>query len=665
MLPRIISLHRFLKNTRLWLLGLFILAPATLDSVASSYGQAQPQPIQRKPPESSEPHLPPRPIQAIMEYGLAPRAGSSWVFWDENLDTYREGYANPSTYELRLSGCASSGGIAPVSGLSVPIRHLTWTLQLLDDPPPTPLTLTVEPDECATSIRLTRLGKYRIDLRVISNLGQTATTSTTTTLRDLLVVSIGDSFGSGEGNPDSPKDSSGPAVWSDGQCHRSFHAAPYVAADRMERADTSVTFLSFACSGAEIHNALSAGYVGQDPDENDRKLERQVKVARDVIGDPSLSKTRHVDVLFVSLGANDVGLSTILRECAKPGLAEPGENPIVDVRCSSGDRLGPFVDSRLRLLAPAYDRLDVAISTHMRTASVIISEYPAYLFTNSDMHYGGCGVFGFIDGKEAKWLTEKGLELNGAISKAAKRNGWIYVDGLARQFRGHGYCAGATWFRGFTESHNVQGDELGTAHPNIVGHRETAVLLRRAIPRLLKAPLPVRVTVDFTRIRLDDDFVGDTQLPTIPSIYKHQISFGVVWNGMHRLPVDSDRSLSVSQLNRWIGLQPGEHRFTFFVAGDSFAIQVWSILPGIVIKNEEPVNDPLKDKKVLTTGLRPIGRFVIHRREDNWDADRLQRHRSSTQHGGLEVEYRITVAPVPITPGEPIPDPRPKVRGSL
>jgi hypothetical protein len=98
--------------------------------------------------------------------------------------------------------------------------------------------------------------------------------------RDELLVAIGDSFGSGEGNPDlagvldrkqaTPRFSLDP-VWLDRRCNRSMHASPSRAAmllaavprngtDRRDR--HSVSFLSFACSGAKITDGLLNRYDG-------------------------------------------------------------------------------------------------------------------------------------------------------------------------------------------------------------------------------------------------------------------------------------------------------------------------------------------------------------------------------------------------------------------
>lgn len=105
-------------------------------------------------------------------------------------------------------------------------------------------------------------------------------------IRDILVASMGDSFASGEGNPDVPakidpskyvtpsssnnkayfgkalpvrNGKEGPAFWLDRRCHRSMYAAPTRAAIALalqgER-HHAITFVSTACSGAEIVEGL-------------------------------------------------------------------------------------------------------------------------------------------------------------------------------------------------------------------------------------------------------------------------------------------------------------------------------------------------------------------------------------------------------------------------
>lgn len=105
---------------------------------------------------------------------------------------------------------------------------------------------------------------------------------------DHLIVSIGDSFASGEGNPDRPQrevtmpDSYGAsdnaALWLDERCHRSAWAGPIRAAlslmkdkrSQVERADGlavetsgAYTIASFACSGATLDKGVLGRYDGR------------------------------------------------------------------------------------------------------------------------------------------------------------------------------------------------------------------------------------------------------------------------------------------------------------------------------------------------------------------------------------------------------------------
>src|SRR5206468_8487162 len=91
-------------------------------------------------------------------------------------------------------------------------------------------------------------------------------------VKDLLVVALGDSYGAGEGSPDAPQvihyDILGqplvieqPARWWDERCHRSMFAPSARAAWMVEKANpqVSVTYISFACSGATINRYSTDG----------------------------------------------------------------------------------------------------------------------------------------------------------------------------------------------------------------------------------------------------------------------------------------------------------------------------------------------------------------------------------------------------------------------
>jgi hypothetical protein len=93
---------------------------------------------------------------------------------------------------------------------------------------------------------------------------------------------------------------------------------------------------------------------------------------------------------------------------------------------------------------------------------------------------------------EATWVTSSLLpRLKSAIQAAATQYGWQFVDGIAAQFMGHGYCARDHWIVRYQESLEALSDVIsvpagddvlpsslsrlaedsnGTLHPNRAGH---------------------------------------------------------------------------------------------------------------------------------------------------------------------------------------------------
>src|SRR5262245_15099422 len=103
-------------------------------------------------------------------------------------------------------------------------------------------------------------------------------TETTISIRDILIVGMGDSISSGEGNPElgasfaesTPSEPlflprrTGPASWSDRWCHRSVYSWQLRTALHLALEDRkhSVTLLPYGCSGAEITEGLLYAYRG-------------------------------------------------------------------------------------------------------------------------------------------------------------------------------------------------------------------------------------------------------------------------------------------------------------------------------------------------------------------------------------------------------------------
>ena len=419
-------------------------------------------------PLPGRPTADPGPAKVKLEYppiakpnvALARRADAAWSAWNPATGLYSPTYVSPSDWRLGLDGCASSAGFG-----SPGIAYYGWKL--------TPLSnqgyeFTHLATQCQSAVRIPRLGRWRVELTVLTKSKLHDTASREFTLRDIVVASIGDSYSSGEGNPDKNNDSPFPPgneEWKDAQCHRSASGWPFRAALELESRTTSVTFLSFACSGAEVRDLIFTGYTGI---EEGRELSGQLTALRDTLGLPGRSPTRAVDALLISAGVNNMHFSDLLTSCAES----------VGNDCTKGS-VAYSVNGGLLGLPLRYQELDSRIRHTVRTPSVFVAEYPSRVFTNGEDRHGGCGVFeAGMNSDEAHWISDRGDGLNAAIAAAADLYGWTYIGGVRDAFRGHGYCADDddTWFRSWSGSQKLQSDENGTAHPNRDGHRAVAAL---------------------------------------------------------------------------------------------------------------------------------------------------------------------------------------------
>jgi hypothetical protein len=118
-------------------------------------------------------------------------------------------------------------------------------------------------------------------------------------------------------------------------------------------------------------------------------------------------------------------------------------------------------------------------------------------------------VLRWIDEDEAAWMHSVGQRLDANLKGFALRHRFYTVSGVARAFRGHGYCAGRTWFRGVADSFLRQGGKDGTLHPNRPGHDALA----RRILAAWDAPKPERRLLGTLRVTFEEVTIGDERVP--------------------------------------------------------------------------------------------------------------------------------------------------------
>ncbi len=422
----------------------------------------------------------------VLTWSVPPRYDAGWRAYQPNVGggTYRPDYVTPPGWSVTLDGCRSTSTY----------RITSYTFELVRPgvlPPGTPRTTKVTSRSCTASIgRLPREGAYQASLTLRTSQGVSRVLRQPVVIRDHLIVSLGDSYAAGEGNPDVPgvhrftfrPDSLGPTgvaavrpeVWQDQRCHRSARSGPALAAKAVEDSDphSSVTFLSFACSGALIGHLVDRRYEGTEPVRG-QTLEPQVEAVRRALGLGSARGTRTIDALMVSAGGNDMDFADIVEDCAANV-----DWPIYEDKNCVTDR---GIEANLASLDGRYDRLAAAIRTRLPgTARTVLSDYPAHVFEG-----GGCGQLWGISSAEGADMSRVGVRLNAQVARAADEHAvgdrWRRAASVAEAFRPHAYCDAQPWFVRYEASLGAQGDILGTAHPNALGHAHYARVLRQAM----------------------------------------------------------------------------------------------------------------------------------------------------------------------------------------
>lgn len=342
---------------------------------------------------------------------------------------------------------------------------------------------TMGPDACGAMLRAPELGRYRANLRLELRNGEETASKSFVLRKDRLIVSLGDSYASGQGVPDEashplPDGGRSDPVWVEPKAHRSFESGPARGVEAFEQPQEGnlTTFVSYAATGATIDRGLLNA-------QHDWQRGGQLEELQEALGD------RTIDALLLSIGGNDVGFADGFKDLlyrihkSRSSTVKAAEEKI------AGRVEGtPEEPAKLDQLADRIEALDPG------PEEVFITEYPIAHFDRKDdgTVSGGCGVFDWrrgidkivpspwnliartvlpkISTADAQAIKRLGEKLNAAIETAADKHGWTYVDGVVEGFQGHGYCRSSErFFVTASESSQQQRDYLGMMHPNSRG----------------------------------------------------------------------------------------------------------------------------------------------------------------------------------------------------
>ncbi|MBS0533016.1 MAG: hypothetical protein JSR72_03070 [Proteobacteria bacterium] len=255
---------------------------------------------------------------------------------------------------------------------------------------------------------------------------------------DLVIAVLGDSYVSGEGNPhlsvvkknDNPQQQNAyPAIWWDTRCHRSLLSSAPQAAGFLayQNKKQSVTFVSYACSGAEIMEGILEPYAGRQtipqtrmmwqeagqpglelpplidgtksnaPREDENKLKPQIDALHDLLCKTPANCVKP-DILLIVVGGNDIAFGEIARDLI---LSDPPSGK--QKRAAWEKKWVTALKEPLTELGARFEKLAAAVHQKIAPKNVILYEYVDPSMYGKDVL---CGTANTNGGRFTQFQTE-------------------------------------------------------------------------------------------------------------------------------------------------------------------------------------------------------------------------------------------------------------------
>ncbi len=334
--------------------------------------------------------------------------------------------------------------------------------------------------DCETIQLFPHTGAYTIKITATStNSNLVSVYEKIIQLKDYLIVGMGDSFVSGEGNPDNnwlPTGITTGPLWLEPMAHRSSNGSIALIAAKLENDDphSSVTFLNVATSGAKTSNGL---LFQQHPDW---QIKGQIEEVKDYI------KDRKVDMVLMAIGLNDFGKVDGMSELIEAAV-DPGPPSFAQT-----DELVYALDV-LKNIQFKYLEVNQKILGTLNCKNVVLFQMPVQFMRNENGNLtDGCGYLTTMEDADILRLEDLGKQFINKQKEVCTKYGWTYIDGISNLFLKHGYCAGnQSWFVHVSASGSNQGNRDGSVHPNKTGYQKIAEIAYPTIrAKLLFAHTP-------------------------------------------------------------------------------------------------------------------------------------------------------------------------------
>ncbi|GMR58726.1 hypothetical protein PMAYCL1PPCAC_28921, partial [Pristionchus mayeri] len=298
--------------------------------------------------------------------------------------------------------------------------------------------------ECSTSFIAPHQGEFTVSVQVsfdsLIHFGKSSIL-----VRDIWIAAVGDSFASGEGNPDTERGVNNTAQWISPSCHRSRKSWPYrvYQAVRRQHPESSVHFSYLACTGATVER----GVLGP-------KGRAQIDVLTDITKERGMGP----DILMLSVGGNDVGYAEILERL------QGGET----------ESLLPFLDWRFYYVSSQLNALREAVQG-LQPGEVLVPLYFDFSRNERGEIDASCAEMHNIRTADMALAERRVLSrLNSLILKTGREAGWTVEERVPGVFSRGGICSKHRLIRSISDSISIQGDPLGAFHPTEIAHSQIA-----------------------------------------------------------------------------------------------------------------------------------------------------------------------------------------------
>ena len=382
--------------------------------------------------------------------------------------------------------------------------------------------------------------KYTAHVRITKSRGEPKTLnlpSREVSIKDVFVVTLGDSFASGEGLPHTfrRKTNRQAAVWLDRRCHRSLfnfsNIAMAIAAFHgilPKKKLLTYTLYDFSCSGAEIgaekpvknftRGGILQPYAGRETDFqvvnameqfSRKQIIRSQKPLRESLPSQLKNLKKHLcpqksfpcnhrkpDYLWISIGGNDIEFGDLLFQFIKSCRSEKFDSSCLEVKLK--DRFSEL-DKRFSRLVKELDTVGAKRIFLIEYSDFLRNERLEFcddfdderaLISKYIWKWAGLGLG--VNKSEADFASRKLLKkLNDKLNAAVpKKKGWTLITTRAYT-KSKGYCSKRSWYTTFEESVVRQGYLMseknrgefekfttGVAHPNVFSHHWVSHRLR-------------------------------------------------------------------------------------------------------------------------------------------------------------------------------------------